>query len=178
VDTNDYDVLIAPIKRRMASAVWRLVRDRHETEDVVQEVLVHVVRRIDRIREHRNPTALILRMCVHASLDHLRKKRRAGRFLARWREGALSRPASDPPARMAAAELRDALLRALSFLPKREGEAIVLHAVEGLDYPDTAEAMRCRESTVRVLVSKARRRLRERFVDSAAFAEMECQSDE
>ncbi|MCP4643216.1 MAG: RNA polymerase sigma factor [bacterium] len=166
VDNTDYSSLIEPIKRRMTSAVWRIVRDPHETEDVVGEVLMRLVRDMDRVREHRNPTAFMLRMCTSAAIDHVRKRNRRGRLLERWwkeRPATADAPASGPAERR---EIREAVLGAVARLPRREGEAILLHAVEGFTYAETAEAMGCRESTVRVLVTRARKRLRE----SAALA--------
>jgi DNA-directed RNA polymerase specialized sigma24 family protein len=45
-------------------------------------------------------------------------------------------------------------------LSKNQARAILMHAVEEIPYGDIAEAMDCREATVRKHVARARARLR------------------
>jgi RNA polymerase sigma factor (sigma-70 family) len=59
-----------------------------------------------------------------------------------------------------AAEVRTLLLGALAALSPREREAFVLHDLEGADAAETALALGIGESSVRSLLSLARRRLR------------------
>jgi RNA polymerase sigma-70 factor (ECF subfamily) len=159
---DDYDRWIAPIRGRMVNCVWRIVRDPVETEDVIQDVLLRVLRKPDSIRRHPNPTALLLRICVNEALDHLRKRNS--------RRAALDRLSAEPVAHaptpvqmLAEDEDRARLLEFLRTLPARESEAITLHVLEELDYPEVANAMGCRQSTVRVLIGRARKRFREAF---------------
>jgi RNA polymerase sigma-70 factor, ECF subfamily len=161
--TNDYDRLIAPIRRRMVNSIWRIVRDPDQTEDVVQEVMLRLVTRIERIRAHPNPTAMVLRMCVNGALDHVRRRRRRGAARPYPAEELPDRRNVAPPELLARDERRAEVLAAIAELPRRQAEALVLLAIEDVPYPEIAQTMGCRESTVRVLVSKARRRLRARL---------------
>jgi RNA polymerase sigma-70 factor (ECF subfamily) len=164
---DDYDRWIAPIRQRMVNCVWRIVRDPVETEDVIQDVLLHVLRKPDSIRRHPNPTVLLLRICVNKALDHLRNRNS--------RRAALDRLSAEPVAHvptpaqtLAEDEERTRLLEFLQTLPSRESEAITLHVLEELDYPEVANAMGCRQSTVRVLIGRARKRFREAFGSSSS----------
>lgn len=164
IKTGIYEEHIAPIRRRIVHSVWRIVRDPEDTEDVVQEVLVRILDRIEKIQKHPNPTAYILRMCVNQAIDHLRRtgsRRRLSEDLRKTVEDAPD--PSSPADKYAEEELREQVLAAIRDLPKREAEAIVLSAVEELSSSEIAESMGCRESTVRVLMMKARKRLRKRF---------------
>ncbi|MBN2310785.1 MAG: RNA polymerase sigma factor [Candidatus Hydrogenedentes bacterium] len=158
MDAQEYDELVVPIRQRMVNAIWRITRDAHATDDVLQDVLVRMLRRFGRIRRHPNPTALVLRMCVNEAIDHVRRRRRHAVALEAVRVAEAQRGGLTGQAEHA--EAREAVLQALGMLPKREAEAMVLLAVEELSSRDIAEAMGCRESTVRVLISKARKRLR------------------
>lgn len=158
----DYDRWIAPARHRMADCVWRIVRNSADADDVLQDVLVLVWRRFDELRDHPNPTALLLRICTQRSLDHLRRRNSRTSLLARL-AGTFSRRTPTPRQTLHATEYRDRLLAFVAALPAREAEAITLHALEELDYPAVAAAMGCRESTVRVLVGRARARFREGF---------------
>lgn len=58
------------------------------------------------------------------------------------------------------AEQDTAVLRAIGSLPKNQARAILMHAVEEVPYSAIAEAVDCRESTVRKHVARARTKLR------------------
>lgn len=159
---DDYDTFVTPIQGRMVNCVWRIVRDSADTEDVIQEVLLHVMKRFHEVRRHPNPTALLLRMCAHKALDHLRSRKsrhEAMDRLAAVPEGNSSSPVED----IARSEQRLEILDFIRTLPEREAEAMTLHALEEFDYRAVAQAMSCSQSTVRVLIGRARERFREAF---------------
>jgi RNA polymerase sigma-70 factor (ECF subfamily) len=174
IDHGDYERFIAPIRRRIVYSVWRIVRDPDETEDLVQEVLMRILDRIKEIRKHPNPTAYILRMCINHAIDHLRRTRSHRRSLEDLGREMANAPSPDSPAdSYSEQELRMLVQAAIGRLPKREAEAMVLLAVEDFSYSDIAESMGCRESTVRVLITKARKRLRKWFQIEETTRKME-----
>ena len=155
---------IEPNRRRMVNAIWRIVRDPDDTEDVLQQVLTRVIRREAKVRRHPNPSALIMRMCVNAALDQLRRSRK--KTVVHNSNVDLDSIASrrgDPAEAVAAEETRRRILGAFSGLPKREAEAMSLRVLAEQSYTETAAAMGCREATIRVLVGRARKRLRAQF---------------
>lgn len=151
--------MIETLRPRMTSCVWRILKNDDDVEDVVQEALEKILKRVDAILQHPNHTALILRICINQAFDHLRRRRRWWRFnelFVRMRPSGFSLSPADAYTQK---EKHARLLNAISRLTRREAEAIILRAVEELSYSEIAISMECRESTVRVLISKARRRL-------------------
>jgi RNA polymerase sigma-70 factor (ECF subfamily) len=73
-------------------------------------------------------------------------------------EGRFTEPvdASDPLADLAARERVEALRRAVSSLPRRYREVVVLCDLEEVDYAETAAALRCPIGTVRSRLHRAR----------------------
>ena len=73
-------------------------------------------------------------------------------------EGRFTEPvdASDPLADLAARERVEALRRAVSSLPRRYREVVVLCDLEEVDYTETAAALRCPIGTVRSRLHRAR----------------------
>jgi RNA polymerase sigma-70 factor (ECF subfamily) len=65
-----------------------------------------------------------------------------------------------PADRAEQAELRRAIDQALAQLPHEQRLAIVLCDVEGLDYAEIAEVMRCSLGTVKSRIARGRARLR------------------
>lgn len=165
---DDYDRCIAPMRTRMVNCIWRIVRHPEDTDDVLQEALIHVFNQFDNIRIHPNPEALILRICTQKALDFLRrqKTRRNINATAPSEDITTSAQASTnatPREAAATTEQREELLAFISELPRREAEAITLHALDEMEYPQIAVAMNCAETTARVLVNRARARFRTHF---------------
>jgi RNA polymerase sigma factor (sigma-70 family) len=158
---QEYWRLIAPIEDRMMRAVWRITRDPADAEDAFQDALFTLWKRWDRVCAHPNPQALVVHICVNSAHDALRRKAREGKLIA---EGAVPAEIADPSIAaidgVSHAEQDRMVLRAIGRLPRKQAQAILLHAVEDMPYAEVAAAMDCRESTVRKHVERARARLR------------------
>jgi len=154
--------LIAPIEDRMMRAVWRICRDPNDTEDAFQEALLTVWKRWERIRAHRNPQALILRICINSAHDALRRKVRRGKWLdAAAMPEDIADSAAPAVQTVSGAEQDAEVLRAIGLLSKNQGRAILMHLVEEIPYGEIAAALDCREATVRKHVARGRARLRD-----------------
>jgi RNA polymerase sigma factor (sigma-70 family) len=155
-----YEELIVPIESRMMQSIWRIVRDPDTAEDTLQEALTIIWRRLDRIRSHPNPHALILKICVNASYDSLRK-----RFSHLQKEHLDSLDRLPSPSDLNAADalvkkrIRDEILAAVGRLPRKQALAVLMRIVQGEPYDAIAEALGCSEKTARVQVSRGRGRL-------------------
>jgi len=158
---EEYERLIAPIEGRMMRAVWRVSRDPAEAEDAFQIALLTIWKRWDRIREHPNPHALVLHICVNAAHDALRSRMRQNKRLL---HNAVPPDIPDAvafgPEHLIQGEQKADVLRAIAQLAKNQARAILMHAVEEMPYVDIAAVMNCREATVRKHVARARAKLR------------------
>ncbi len=162
-----YERLIAPIETRMIHAIWAIVRDRDEAQDALQEALAAIWRRWDRLQKHANPEALIMRMCLNAAYDALRRKHRRLRWFGSSADLSAETADAGPSAlqMMARVEQQARVQRAIASLSRNQATAIVMHAVEDIPYEHIAAAMGCREVTVRTHVARARTKLRELLAD-------------
>jgi len=132
-----------------------------DAEDVAQESMLHLLERLadwDSARSYRAwRTTLVLNRCR----DRLRRaesRRSAEEGAARARPEA---PLPDPGDAAQRAEIEAALALGLRVLPPREREAFVLRDLQELDTGEVARVLAITESSVRSLVTLARRRLRE-----------------
>jgi RNA polymerase sigma-70 factor (ECF subfamily) len=158
---SDFERLISPIEDRMMRCVWRIVRDPEDADDAFQEALANIWKKWSTVLRHPNPQALVLRMCIYAAHDNLRRK--VNRM--KW-QNADEMP-EDTPDRSASAlqslsqaEESGQVLRAIGALPRNQARAILMHAIEEMPYNEIAAVMDCRESTVRKHVFRARVKLR------------------
>ena len=76
---EEYDSLVRPIEGRMMRSVWRLAPDPDDAADVFQDASMKILRQWRKVRAHPNPQALVLRICVNAAYDFLRRKARRGK---------------------------------------------------------------------------------------------------
>ncbi len=97
--------------------------------------------------------------------------RTAGYVLANHRRRARSIPlhlADEPVDADHATRIadRDELMRALAGLPERDRDILLLHAWEGLDGTELGDALGISRSGAQAALSRARARLRERWIPS------------
>ncbi len=143
---------------RMLRTIWRVVRDPHLAEDVLQDALTTLWRKLPVLARHPNPDAFVLRVSLDAAYDHLRvherRRRRDVSLEAREVAGCVAPAAALDPATFS--EVRHAISR----LPRRQAIAILLRALHDESYETIARTLECSEATARVHVLHAREKLR------------------
>ena len=155
-----YERLIAPMESRMMRTIWRVVRQGEMAEDTLQDALAIIWRKRDRIRRHPNPQALILKICLNCAYDSLRKRKRFQRLQDLSMSNVHQRqPFTDGPTELARKAVQDEVLQAIGRLPQQQAVAVLMRIVQDEPYDIIAEAMGCSETTVRIHVSRGRKRL-------------------
>jgi len=159
---QSYERLIQPIEDQMIRSVWRIVRQPDDAEDAFQDALATIWTRLKRISRHPNPHALILRICVDAARDVLRRRLRRRR---RETLTAAPDPAVDPAPsaldQMGRRQVHTEVSQAIARLSRKQAAALLMRIVQEQPYLDIARALGCSESTARIHVSRARARLRQ-----------------
>lgn len=163
----EYDRLIAPLERKMLDAVWSVARNADDAEEALREALAVIWRKWDRIVEHPNPEALVIRICLNAAYDVLRRKGRRLRRetpIGEENRGMIDARAVQTPSPREAAALREqesAVLYAIGQLSRNQAAAVIMRLVQGHSYGDIAQALGCKDVTVRKHIERGRERLRQ-----------------
>ncbi|MFF9003245.1 SigE family RNA polymerase sigma factor [Streptomyces achromogenes] len=143
---------------RLMRTAFLLTGEQHAAEDLVQSTLEQVYTAWRRVGAADDPEAYVRRVMINA---HARKHRRRLReFLAPKDDSGLVREVADTGDRIAQADDRSALLKALAQLPARQREAVVLRYWEDLTETQAAEAMGCSVGTVKSSAAKGIAKLR------------------
>jgi RNA polymerase sigma factor (sigma-70 family) len=153
--------------RAQHPAVWRLclgfLGSAAEAEDVAQEAMLKLhdtLKRWDSAQAYRPwRNTVVLNLCR----DRVRRIQARARAEERAAELADWRVVASPSSNVEQRELRELLHEALITLSEREREAFVLRELEGLGTGEVAQIMGVGESSVRSLLTLARRRLRDRL---------------
>jgi RNA polymerase sigma-70 factor (ECF subfamily) len=152
----DWQQIVTRYGAMVYTAAWRILRNRHEVEDVVQDVFLHAwTTRHDQVIE--NWGGWLRRLVVCRALDRLRLKRPTQRLL--------DEPAvvTSPVEQAEHQELQDCLLTEVAHLPDREREVFSLRYFEGLDNSEIASLLHLTPSAVSTALNKARHKLSERL---------------
>lgn len=144
---------MGPLAYRVA---YRMLSDAAEAEDVAQEALLRLWRIAP---EWRNGEAKVstwlYRVVTNLATDRLRKRRGVGLDEApEVEDGAPSVVQA-----MIARDRMNALEAALSQLPDRQRQAVVLRHIEGLSNPEIAEAMEIGVEAVESLTARGKKGL-------------------
>jgi RNA polymerase sigma-70 factor (ECF subfamily) len=156
-----YQQIIEPIEDRMIRSVWRIAQNAQDAEDAMQNALLAIWKNKHRISGHASPRALVLRICIDAASDVVRRRGRDRRKIDPHDSAdGLVDGARSPCEELAQRELSGEILTAINRLSRRQALAITLRSLEELPYEQIAAAMNCTEATVRKHVERARAHLR------------------
>jgi RNA polymerase sigma-70 factor (sigma-E family) len=150
----------APAAVRLA---YLLTGDRSVAEDITQDAFVRVSGRLAHLREGAAFDAYLRRAVVNLAKNHFRRRAVERAYLERTRPEAATAGHEHPYVE------REATMAALARLPQRQRAAIVLRFYEDLSEGTIAEILRCRNGTVRSLVTRGVQALRadmKRFADA------------
>jgi RNA polymerase sigma-70 factor (ECF subfamily) len=150
---------------------YRMLRDKEEAEDVVQEVFVLIWHQQVNFREQAQLSTWIYRIATNKCIDHLRAKKR--RAILRWLKpstdkhfSAISEQfdvGSDPLEALYRKEQRLALHTALATLPVMQQSAFVLLKMEGLSQKEAAIVLNLSEKALESLLQRANKGLRKKL---------------
>lgn len=168
-DTAAYDALVRRYHRRIWGLCYRMMGNRQEAEDMVQETFLRLHRFRDKYRDGGNFRAWLDRICVNVCLTQKDQGKR--RVAVSHQEPMTLSPAAgsaeearqNPEGRARITEILEQVERAMEGIPAVYRAALVLRAFGELTYPEIAAALGCSEGTVMSRINRARERLRERL---------------
>jgi RNA polymerase sigma-70 factor (ECF subfamily) len=171
-DLDAFEQLAGAHADRVYTVVLRLVGDRVEAEDVVQETLLRAWRGIGRFQGRAMVFTWLYRIAVNESNRALERRSRRGTTVPVDDEAVqLPAPAHEGPARRTERkELRDALELAIADLDPPYRTALVLRDIEGLSTREAAKIVGVGEAAFKSRLHQARLRVRAALGDAALVA--------
>src|SRR5687768_1861302 len=137
----EFERLVLAHRTVMMRTIWRVVRDPDVAEDVFQDVLAVLWRKLPLVSRHPNTRALVLRICIDQARDAARA--RARRPIAVSLED-VTLADTDTPARVL--ERKHALgqvFAAVFRLGTRQATAVLMRALNDEPYEVIANALGC-----------------------------------
>ncbi len=159
-DAHAFDKLVRRHLRTAHAVALSVVLNQADAEDVCQDAFISALERLDDCQPDRFVAWLLTIVRNRAiSLQRHRKVRNSQPL-----EWATDLSSGENPAKDAErSALREQLLAAMSGLPKRQREVLLLHDLEGWRHRDIGDRLGMKEGTVRYTLFQARRAVRERL---------------
>jgi len=171
-DVAAFEQLASAHTDRLYAVVLRLVGDRGEAEDVVQEALLRAWRAIGQFQRRATFATWLHRIAVNEANRALGRRAQAGSSVPIDDEGLrLSAPPHQGPARTAErGELRRSLELAIAELALPYRTALVLRDIEGLSTREAAAIAGVGEAAFKSRLHEARTKVRAAIGDAALLA--------
>jgi RNA polymerase sigma-70 factor (ECF subfamily) len=167
-DLDAFNDLVVCYQDQLFALIVRMVPDRDQAGDAVQEAFFHAYRHLDAFRGG-SVKSWLSRIAINAAMDIQRlRKRRPSEPYPELEDDTWQPPAdtsADPVTTTLTAERHRALEAALAAITNDQRTAIVLYDVQGYDYAEIATITRVSLGTVKSRIHRGRLALRDLLAD-------------
>lgn len=161
-----FNELVHSLSRRLYVYAFRLMRERSEAEDIVQEVFIKLWKMNESLGDYKSVEALSFTMTRNQCIDVLRKQK----WIIENDTGSVHWNHPETPSPEEAIERAETMLqldRIIENLSPVYREMIVMRDIEGLTYEEIAGLTNQNINTIRVIISRARKTVRDEYKRSA-----------
>lgn len=171
--------LVSAYQPRILSMALRYLKNREDAEEVVQDVLVKVCRKIPDFREESALSSWIYRISFNTVMSRLRLARTlkattqeigaSSYDMARGETSPRDTPdrADLADERVLRRQVRDRLADAIGSLPPMYRVAVVLRDLQGLSTEQASRQLRLKDETLKSRLHRGRQMLRQHLADFA-----------
>lgn len=146
---------------KLYNFLLRLTGDRGTSEDLVQEIFYRILKYRRSYRGESKFLVWMYQIARNIHIDHLRKHKNSIPLEERWNDEPA--PTSSPAAISEQQEDISLLHQALSKLPEKKKEILILSRFQNLKYREIAELLECSLDSIKINVHRAINELREHY---------------
>jgi RNA polymerase sigma-70 factor (ECF subfamily) len=172
-DLGAFEELLGRHEENLLRLAFRFVRNEHDAQEVLQDVLVTTWRKLPGFQDRAQIGSWLYRVTVNASLMHLRVRRRRPECVDLAPVNRSSKQDLDrdmdldiadrhrPDSQLESQELRRVIRGAIERLPPSLRSVFEIRELQGWSTRQTAKLLGLSEATVKTRLHRARRMLRE-----------------
>lgn len=172
-DQRAYDVLIKKYRSSVYNLVYRMIENRQEAEDIVQETFIKAFNALKTFNEEFAFSTWLFKIATNNCIDTLRKRKLQTYSLdtpVQTKDGEVSRDFADerysPEQSTISSESTSIILDSVESLPKKYQLVINMRHKEDRSYEEISELLEIPIGTVKARIFRAReilkRKLKER----------------
>jgi RNA polymerase sigma-70 factor (ECF subfamily) len=160
---------ILPLKNIVFRTALRIVLNREEAEDIVQDTLVKLWERREKLDKVENLEAFALTMARNLALDWKEKMDNQHVSFDDEAHDCLDENTNSADKMLAQKETTGAIARIINSLPEKQRTIIQLRDIEGKTYQEIANTLSISESDVKVTLFRARQAMKEKILQKKSF---------
>lgn len=162
-DQEAFNPLVERYKLPLYKVMYRMVYNRDDAEDLVEEAFIKAFRSLKKFETGRPFYAWICRIAVNNAINYLRKERRAQVQPLEFVEHRLAAKKGDPVKMTAQKVLQEKIAASMARLPEDDRTILILRVDEEFSYEEISKILNIPRGTVMSRLARARQRLREIF---------------
>lgn len=158
--SSEFKLLVMPYSSRLYRTAYRLMNNRQEAEDIVQEVYLKLWGMRRELKNYRSIEALSIKITRNLCLDQLRR-RKVDQEAITMQKATPGRDLPTPEDDLEKKENVRIIRAVIAALPEPQRSLVQLRHLEGKDYEEISEMVNMNVNAIRVSLSRARQQMRE-----------------
>lgn len=161
MELETFKIVVLPLREKLIDFSLRMMHEKADAEDIVQEAFLKLWYIREKLDGYHSVEALAMQVTKNLALDKLRARRPEGPDIETLSlDSGYRSPAEQLEQRDAAQRIRSLISR----LPSLQQTIIRMKDVEGYELAEIAEITGTQVEAVRVNLSRARKKIREQFL--------------
>jgi len=161
MQVKEFNHIVHKIKDKMYRIAFRIVRNREEARDVVQDALVKIWKKWDKLREVDNQEAYCMTITRNMAIDHLRSKKIETSELDSHFD--IQSNTANPERIAIGKDEYKAVRKFIDALPPNHKSVLELRDIDGYSYKEISEITGYSIEKVKVYLFRARMKIKEHF---------------
>ena len=153
---------IIPLRNRLIAYALRLTENKDDAEDIVQEVFLKLWFIREKLSDYKYIPSLAFTIAKHLSLNSVKRKRIECEELSEQWQSEDETPLQE----LEHKEEIERLLILIDELPDLQQSVLRMKHLEGLETDEIAALLGCSVEAVRMNLSRARKKIRDKFFES------------
>lgn len=171
-DGKAYDELILLYKDAVYGVIFRMVRNKHEAEDLTQEAFIKAYNSINSFNEEYAFSTWLFKIATNNCIDFFRKRKLSTQSMdqtIRYKDEAIKQEYADPEQSsdksLLASEKTKLIHQAIENLPEKYRTAIIMRHTEERSYEEIATMLDLPLGTIKARIFRAREMLKKSLKD-------------
>ncbi len=152
---------VLPIKNKLYRLANRMLNDTAEAEDTVQEVFIRLWSKKEKLKEYRSIEAFAMVITKNLCLDKIKSIRNKTTEL---KNNDIQMSENNPYQQIKNKDTVQKIHEIINELPEQQKLIIHLRDIENCDYDEIAEVTQLSLNTIRVTLSRARKKVRDTLI--------------
>lgn len=165
-DTKAFQQLYELYAKRVYNTILRIVRNRTDAEDLLQETFVNIFKNIKNYHYQSHFSYWIKRIAINNSITHLRKNKEWIEYDADKQEHVHIEESNYTIDHLKVAQIKEAI----SKIPLIYSTVFSLYVFEGYDHEEISEILDISHNTVRTRYVRAKEKIKSLIIQMNSYA--------